>query len=322
MRRRRFSRVTALCCALVGAMSGCRLVGGDAADGPPAGGWPQPNGDRVTASMCGLLTDADYRTLGHDRQPGLSKSVNDHDNTVDCHDKSTDEMTLTLEPTADFAHYVFGADLNDHKAQLARAHRTSNLVNGVLGAADESWFDLWTQGTQGTTEARPVAHELRLRRGSLLLAVTLGGTRGKTEKDPRSVLIALADLVLRRLPTAGLKDTGTQHQLQYAVLGTGRAKSIQWRAYTDLPSGGKVTNALIPWLRAVPMATSDDPGIPADPPFIRVEASSPNAKVGCLIVLDDVPVATVQPKKGSVDCEGKLPASDTPPSAQPAAFAY
>lgn len=322
MRRGRLSRLTALCGALVIGLTGCRTVTGGGSDaGPPAGGWPQPRGDRVTTSMCGLLTDADYRGLGHDRRASLSNSVNTQDNTLDCHYRSGDELTLTLEPTADFAHYVFTAGLTDHKTRLARGHRGSGLVDGVIGVADESWFDLWTLGTAG---ARPVAHELRLRRGSLILGITLGGTRGRTEKDPRTVLTTLASLVLRRLPEAGLKDTGTQHKIQYAVVGTGRARSIQWRDYTDLQNGGEASNTRIPWLQTVPMATSDDAGVTPDRPFVRVEAGSPNAKVGCLIVVDDVPVAMVKPKKGFADCEGRLPESDagggTPPSAQPAAF--
>ena len=70
-----------------------------------------------------------------------------------------------------------------------------------------------------------------------------------------------------------------------AVVGTGRARSIQWRDYTDLQNGGEASNTRIPWLQTVPMATSDDAGVTPDRPFVRVEAGSPNAKVGCLIVV-------------------------------------
>jgi hypothetical protein len=318
MRRRRIRGRTLLCCALALALTGCRPPGGMSEAGPPAGGWPQPEGDRVTQDMCGLLTDADYEKLGHDRQPSITKSVNGRFNTVDCLYKATDELTLTLEPTADYAHYLFGADLTDHKAQLAQSGRRSALVSGVVGAADESWFDLWTSGTAG---ARPVAHELRLRRGSLLLGITLGGDRGKTEKDPRSVLIALAGLVLRRLPQAGLKDTGTQHKVEYAVLGRGRAR-IQWTDYTDVQNGGKVAGVTMPWLKTVPVATSATATETPDDPYLEVEARSPNAKVGCLITVDDRPVAIERPRKKSVVCDGEFPAdAGGPPSAQPAIYA-
>jgi hypothetical protein len=38
-----------------------------------------------------------------------------------------------------------------------------------------------------TADARPVAHEIRVRRGALILGITLSGVRGKKEQDPRSV---------------------------------------------------------------------------------------------------------------------------------------
>lgn len=321
MRRRCISGLTALCCALAIALTACRPLGGGASEaGPPAGGWPQPAGDRVTQGMCGLLTDADYKKLGHDRQPSLTKSVSDRYNTVDCLYKATDELTLTLEPTADYAHYVFGADLTDHKAQLAQSGRRSIRVDSVVGAANESWFDLWTSGTAG---ARPVAHELRLRRGSLLLGITLGGHRGRAEKDPRSVLIALAGLVLRRLPQVGLKDTGTPHKVQYAVIGRGRATSVEWTDYTDVQSGGEASNVPMPWLKTVQMATFGTASATPDDPYLKVETRSPSAKVGCLISIDDEPVALEKPRRGGVECEGKFPAdAGGPPSDQPAAFRY
>lgn len=328
MRRRGISRLTALCCALVIALTGCRLAGGGEPEeaAPPAGGWPQPDGDKVTERMCGLLTDADYKKLGHGRQASLTRSVNDRFNSVDCLYKATDELTVTLEPTKDYAHYVFGADLADHKKQLAQSGRRPILANGVVGAADESWYDLWTSGTAA---AQPVAHELRLRRGSLIIGITLGGHRGKAEKDPRSVLIALAGLVLRRLPGTGLKDTGTQHKVQYAVIGKGRAKSIEWADYTDVQNGGEASGARMPWLRTVSMATFDHGHTTPDDPYLWIEPSSPNAKVGCVITVDNVPVAVERPAKGVVKCEGDFPedsddGSDAggPPSAQPASYGF
>jgi hypothetical protein len=100
------------------------------------------------------------------------------------------------------------------------------------------------------------------------------------------VLVALAGLVLHRLPKTGLKDTGTQHKIQYEAIGTGRAKSIQWGDYTDIQGAGELSSTRIPWLKTVPMATfatsedptsedptSEDPT--PDPPFLRVEAGSP-----------------------------------------------
>jgi hypothetical protein len=265
--------------------------------------------------MCGLLTEADYAALGHDRQPRTSGSVNDHENTVDCRYRSADGMALTLEPTADFAHYVFAAGLTDHRARLAGTHRRSALLHDVVGVADESWFDYPVPGAAG---ARPVAHELRLRRGSLILGITLGGVRGAKEKDPKSVLIALAGLVLRRLPRVGVRDTGTGHKIEYEAIGTGRAKSIGWDDYTGIRNSGELANTRLPWLHVVPMATSD--GMTPDAPSLRVEAASRTAKVGCLIVVDDVPVAARRPRRGTAACRGSFPdpGGGSPPSVQPA----
>jgi hypothetical protein len=302
-------------CALLVALTGCRLMGGGGDEsGPPPGGWPQPAGDRVTESMCGLLTNADYAKLGHVRRPKMTSSVVERFNSVDCQYESTDDMTLSLQPTAEFAKYLFAAELKDHKKQLAEVHRQSSLVSGVVGPADESWFDYWTLGT---AEARPVAHELRVRRGALILDITLSGVRGEKEKDPRSVLVDLADLVLRRLPHVGAKDTGRQHKIQYGVIGAGRLKSVEWSDYTDVQDGDIAKNVLLPWLRTVPMASAD--GVQPDPLILRAEARSPRAKIGCLIVVDDEPVAAERPRPGSVECQAPFPDSgDGGDSAQPA----
>ena len=289
--------------ALALALAGCGVTGADATAGPPPGGWPQPAGSEVTAAMCGLLTDADYEELGHDRRAKVSGAVDDQENSLDCRYRSGDDMTLSLQPTADFAKYVFAAGLTDHKDRLAGAHRPTGLVNAVVGAADESWFDDRTPGTAG---AGPVAHELRLRRGSLILGITLSGVRGTKEKDPRSVLISLAGLVLRRLPHVGVTDTGTTHKIQYEVIGTGTAASIGWEDYTGIQGGGTVTNARLPWLRTIPVGSAD--GLQPATPTLRAQASSPTAKIACYVLADGVPVAA-QRSTGSVDCRGTLPDS-------------
>jgi hypothetical protein len=301
---------------LLVALAGCRPAGGDDG-GPPAGGWPQPAGDHVTAGMCGLLTDADYSRLGHVRRTKLNGSVTDRANSVYCQYKGSDDMTLSLQPSADFAKYEFAAELAEHKGQLAEGHRRSALVSGVVGAADESWFDYWGPAP---ADARAVAHEIRVRRGALILDLTLSGVRGKHEKDPRSVLVDLADLVLRRLPHVGAKDTGTQHKIEYEAIGTGKAHGIDWNDYTHVQQSGSVSRVRLPWLHMVPMAAAD--GARVDSLYLKVEASSPKRKVGCLIVVDGVPVAGVKPRPGFADCEADFPdTGDTSGSgAQPAGF--
>jgi hypothetical protein len=310
------ARLIVVGCALLAALTGCRVPAGHDAGGPPAGGWPQPAGNRVTDAMCGLLTNADYTKLGHVRRPKINSSVKSHYNSLYCQYQSSDEMTLSLQPSAEFAKYVFAADLNYHKAQLTENHRRSALVNSVVGAADESWVDYWGPDA---ADARPVAHEIRIRRGALILGITLSGVRGKSEKDPRSVLVDLAGLVLRRLPHVGAKDTGTQHKIEYDVIGTGKAKSIAWTDYTEAQNAGTVANVRMPWLHMVPMASMD--GVQPDSLSLRVEASSPKTKVGCLIVVDGVPVAGVKPTPRYVACEAGFPdTGDGGGGAQPASF--
>jgi hypothetical protein len=295
-------------------LAGCRPAAGDDG-GPPPSGWPQPAGDRVTQSMCGLLTNADYAKLGHARRPKITGSVTDRSNSLYCQYQGSDEMALSLQPSADFAKYEFAAELTEHKGQLAEGHRRSGLVNGVVGAADESWFDYWGPGT---AEARAVAHEIRVRRGALILGITLNGVRGKHEKDPRSVLVDLADLVLRRLPHVGAKDTGTQHKIEYEAIGTGKATSIDWDDYTSVQNGGTLSNVRLPWLHMVPMASAG--GARPASLYLRVEASSPRAKVGCLIVVDGVPVAGIKPQPRFVDCQADFPDTSGGGGAQPASF--
>jgi len=310
------SRLIVLCCVVLVALTGCRLTAGDGDDeGPPPGGWPQPAGGRVTQGMCGLLTNADYTRLGHVRRPMINSSVRDRANSLYCQYQSTDEMTLSLQPSVEFAKYVFAAELKYHKDQLAENHRRPALVNGVVGAADESWVDYWGAGA---AEARPVAHEIRIRRGALILGITLSGVRGKREKDPRSVLVGLAGLVLQRLPHVGAKDTGTKHKIVYEALGLGKAKSIDWTDYTGVQETSSVANVRMPWLHMVPLALAD--GTRPDSLSLRVEAKSPRAKVGCLIVVDGVPVAAERPKAHLVYCEGGFPDTDAGDGAQPASF--
>lgn len=286
-------------------LAGCGSTGsgGSADSAVPAGGWPQPADGRVGESMCALLTSGDYARFGHHRAPDVSPQVDVKTNALDCRSGTADEMTLALEPTAAYARYVFAAGLREHRAQVH-----SVPVTGVVGAADESWFDRWGMGSDDG------AHELRVRRGSLIVGLTLSGAGH--EKDPRAALVGLADLVLRRLPHVGAKDTGTTHRLTYQVTGADRAASVTFDDYAAANENGSAENARLPWLREVPVAFG--PSVSPDPPVVDVNATTTTAKVGCRIILDDVVIAEEKPHEGYVACHGQWP--ESPENSEPAVF--
>jgi hypothetical protein len=301
------------CCLVVVATASCRALGGTSPVAtPPPGGWPQPAAGNVTSQMCGLLTDADYTALGHHRPAKVSDAVTEEGDSVDCRYESDDELTVALEPTAEFAKYVFASYLRDHRKELSDDRWPSHLSSGVVGAADESWIDDWTNSGMSNDKK---AHEIRVRRGGLIVGITLSGTRGKREKDPQTVLVDLVQLVLRRLPHVGARDTGTTHHIQYEVVGSGRATTIDWKDYSGLTDNGESTNVRLPWSADVPMVTSADGSGPADLPYLQAQTSG-HTTLTCLIEIDGVPVDARRTHDGSVNCEARL--RDVPDQNQPA----
>ena len=295
MRRVSFAFLVAL------ALAGCDPVAGSVGGEPPTGGWPQPAAGRLTSDMCGLLTKADYARLGHVRQPSMWSTIAGGGNSLNCQYRSNDELTLALLPTAQYAEYVFSTGLREHKDGLVQAHRTSGLADDVVGPADESWYDR----SLGSTDPTPEPHEIRVRRGALIVGIVLSGVKGKTEKDPRDVLTELSNLVLRRLPHVGAQDVGTNHEIEYEVVGSGRAATLTWEDYTDFEHSGSLSNPRLPWLRTIQMAVP--PGAVASPVILSVRASSPDKKVGCQITVDGTPVAADGMKKGHAYCESPFP---------------
>ncbi|GAB2846862.1 hypothetical protein GCM10027176_58230 [Actinoallomurus bryophytorum] len=294
MRRVVFAFLVAL------ALAGCDPVGGWAGGEQPPVSWPQPAAGRLTSDMCRLLTKADYTRLGHVRQPNMWGTVAGN-NSLDCQYRANDELTLTLTPTAEYAKYVFATGLEEHRGDLARAHLTSDLADDLVGPADESWYDR----ALGSTDPTPEPHEIRLRRGALIVGIVLGGVRGRTEKDPRQVLTELSNLVLRRLPHVGAQDVGTDHKIEYEVVGSGRAATLEWEDYTGFKHGGFLSKPRLPWVRTVQMAVP--PGARAPDASLSVRASSRNAKVGCQVTVDGTPVAADGMRKGYAHCESPLP---------------
>jgi hypothetical protein len=183
----------------------------------------------------------------------------------------------------------------------------------VVGAADESWFDYWPVGSTARE------HELRVRRGGLILGITLSGTRGAKEKDPREVLVGLANLVLRRLPHVGATDTGSTHRIEYEVMGTAKASSIDYDDYT-LTQFGHAQNVRLPWIHAVAVAYGGG-GTRPNPPALNAVASPPTAKIGCRVIIDGMLVDEEIPHEGFVACAGFF-RQTTPDAAQPASWRF
>lgn len=300
-------------CALVIALVGCGSAGGDGwakakanggtaaagsgaareSAGPPPGGWPQPEGGRLTEKMCGLLTAADYATFGHQRLPSVTEKRSDTGaNRVDCLYMTDDELSLDLQPTAVSARLVFAAAYSDHKKRMAADGRQSILATSVVPGADASWYDYATLGSDSGPYKE---HELQLRRGSLIVGITLSGIRGKSEPDPRTVLTGLAALVLRRIPNVGTSDTGRTHRVTYEVLGTGRAATLN---YSDPTSGKSINrkNVPLPWRVVLPMGET---GQPLTVLNLNAASTAPLASLGCRITVDGK-ILVAQPRRGGL----------------------
>jgi hypothetical protein len=282
-------------CALLLVLAGCGTKtagdgGGGKAAGPPPGGWPQPVNGQLTTQMCGLLTEADYAKYGHERLPSVSqKKVENLPNAIDCLYMTSDELNLNLQPTAEAAKLSFRATLADHKRQLAEDQRASVLAQNVVPGTAESWFDYWTYGTGGS---KFTEYEIRVRRGALLLGITLSGLKGEKEQDPRVLLSGLADLVLQRIPTVGKTDTGRMQQARFTVVGQGRAKRI---TYIDPATQKSVTvkNVKLPWHVEKPL-------LARGAPFVMLNLDAYSAKsmvpIGCTISVDGEMVVQQPPQ--------------------------
>jgi hypothetical protein len=264
----------------------------DSGGGPPKGGWPQPVNGQLTPQMCGLLTDDDYAKYGHERLPVISqKRVDNAPNAIDCLYTTNDELSLGLQPTAEAAKVQYAAGLKDHKERLAEDHRPTVLATNVVQGADESWFDYWTLGTANSQFKE---YEISVRRGSLIVGIVLSGLKGKSEKDPRTVLTGLAGLVLQRIPNVGRTDTGKTHKAEFAVAGAGRARQI---VFNDPTSGETTTlkNVKLPWHTEKPLIYTGQAQVMLN---LSATSSSPLAAIGCNISVDGETVVQEQPKVG------------------------
>ncbi|GAA2157327.1 hypothetical protein [Actinomadura napierensis] len=276
--------------ALALALSGCGGGGDGKASGPggaaakpaarataPAGGWPQPENGRLTAKMCGLLTDDDYARFGHERMPLENGApAQDGSNTIGCMYILGDQLTLSLQRTAQGAKIAFRQGVAEH--QDRRKGKQSVLASNVVQGADESWFDYSTLGGDVSE------YEVEARRGALTVGIILSEVPQHPDKDPKGILAGLAGLVLQRLPNVGKADTGTVHQVKYVLWGSGPvSKQV---VYNDPVSNKTVTLAgvKLPWHKEFPMPDTGDQ--PTAALSVTGASALPTGVIGCEILVD------------------------------------
>lgn len=261
-------RTVALSVAAMVALTGCmfgKSGDGDATARPPAGGWPQPEDGMLTAKMCGLLTQADYKSFGHDLigvlepVPGKESS-----NYVSCVGTLGEWLTLDLQPTAESAKIRYDRYLASRKNTVIVEKQESILTQDLLQGADQSWFD-YGPAPSGT---KPGEYQLRFRRGALVAAVKLDPADEKSVKDPKAAVLRLAGLVLERIPDVGRTDGGTTPKVRFEVKGNGKASAISYS--TEDHRSENVEDVQLPWSIELAMADHGDKEV-----WLTVSAHSP-----------------------------------------------
>jgi len=194
-----FIRTVALSIATAAALTGCMSSGGDTGDGPakpPAGGWPQPEDGKLTAKMCGLLTAADFKPVGHnliralEAQPGKDSS-----NYVSCAGILGEWLTLDLQPTAESAKIRYDRSLDTRKDVVIVEKQQTVLAQDLLQGADQSWFD-YGQAPAGTKPGNPVYLKVDASSPATANPLALScsiSVRGKVVKQVQQVGFAICD---------------------------------------------------------------------------------------------------------------------------------
>jgi hypothetical protein len=257
----------------------------------PAGGWPQPENGRLTAKMCGLLTDGDYAKYGHERMPQEDAGpAQDGSNAVNCMYMLGDQLTLSLQKSAQGAKIAFKQGLDDHKERLKG--KQSVLASNVVQGADESWFDYSTLG------GSPSEYEVEARRGGLIVGIVLSEVPQHPDKDPKGMLAGLAALVLQRIPDVGKSDTGIVHQVKYVVWGTG-GPALQI-VYNDPVNSKTVTlkHVKLPWRKEFPM-----PDTGTQPTAALSITGASAGSLGCEVLVDGKSVQKQEPSTGIASCD-------------------
>lgn len=251
-------RMVALSLATVVALAGCTGGKGDGGDGdavakPPAGGWPQPEEGMLTPKMCGLLVEADYKSVGH-KTYGPLEAVKEKQssNYVSCVGDMGEWLTLDLQPTAESAKVSYDRGLESRKSSAIIEKQETILAQDLLQGADQSWFDYGPAPTGST----PGDYQLHFRRGALVAWIQLNPAPGDSVSDPKAAVQRLAGLVLERLPEVGKTDGGTTPKVRFEVKGTGQASAISY--ITQDHRSVTLKDVQLPWSLELAMSDHGD----------------------------------------------------------------
>lgn len=190
--------------------------GGGGGDGGGAGGatptaWPQPVDGKLTEAMCDVLSADDFLAVGvhamrwEDRR--LSPDVSP--NAITCHALGSHFLGLNLQPDPVSAELYF-----DWLLDTSPRKGTGRTDAVSVPGADASWF-----ATAGDTS------DLLVRRGSLIVSLSVGFLHDDTGFDPGAAATTLIGQLLERLPEVGRTATGRPHEMVMTVTGKDTAQA-------------------------------------------------------------------------------------------------
>jgi hypothetical protein len=299
--RRIRSVVAATAVALVAVtLAGCPAGDGDRSGQAPPRSWPTLVDGQLTATMCGLLTKADFTDVGGSLLTPLEPTTDRRkasSNSVACVGTPGNWLRLELQPTAEAAKIRYEAGFAEHRESVSGEKLDTVLAVDVLGAAEQSWFD-YANAINGH---RPTDYQLVFRRAALVATVTLDGVDLSKTKDPAAALVRLAGRVLDRAADLGMADTGSTPMVRFEAKGTGRAERIDY--FTGDHGPVKVENVDLPWSATVPMADHGDFDVLLSLTVSADLHAFPPPSMSCAITVGPRPLAGTS-NLGSALCSG------------------
>ncbi|MDP9795969.1 hypothetical protein J2S43_004481 [Catenuloplanes nepalensis] len=222
-------------------LTACGAGGDDGGDGwgseatPTA--WPQPVDGKLTDAMCDVLTVDDFLAVGvealrwEDRGPAPDIGPN----AISCHALGSHFFSLNLQPDPVSGELYFGS-MRDQRARTSPAAIGTTAVPG----ADEAWFNSTTADDS----------EIIVRRGALLISMSIGFAHADEGFDPQKASTTLAGQVLERLPGVGRTATGKPHEMVLTV--TGKDTRTATISYNDPITAEPVQESVgLPWTKRI-----------------------------------------------------------------------